>query len=76
VSPERIELEPGTRCVGDGARRYRDVLEARGAVVPADDSELHLPRARFHAALAGELVPADEILPVYVRAPDADRTVA
>jgi tRNA threonylcarbamoyl adenosine modification protein YeaZ len=71
--PEQLELEPGTRCVGDGARRYRDVLEARGAVVPPDDSELHVPRARFHAALAGELVPADEILPVYVRVPDADR---
>ena len=24
-----LELEPGTVCVGDGARRYRDVLEGR-----------------------------------------------
>ena len=41
--------------VGDGAVRYRDVLEAAGAVVPPDEDERHLPRARFHAALAARL---------------------
>ena len=76
VPPEQLELEPGTLCVGDGARRYRDVLEARGAEIPPDDSELHLPRGRFHAALAHEFGPAGAIEPIYVRAPDADRTAA
>ena len=32
-----------------------------GAEVPPDDSELHLPRARFHALLARDFGPADEL---------------
>jgi tRNA A37 threonylcarbamoyladenosine modification protein TsaB len=61
----------GEVCVGDGAVRYRDVLESNGAVVPPDDDERHLPRARFHAQLIGELRDVDEIEPLYLRAPDA-----
>ena len=61
----------GELCVGDGAVRYRDVLEANGAVVPPDDDERHLPRARFHAQLIDELRDVDEIEPLYLRAPDA-----
>jgi tRNA threonylcarbamoyladenosine biosynthesis protein TsaB len=67
---------PGRVCVGDGALRYREHLEGAGATVPADESELHLPRARFHAALADIFGAADELRPVYVRAPDADRMLA
>jgi tRNA threonylcarbamoyladenosine biosynthesis protein TsaB len=67
---------PGRVCVGDGAVRYRQHLERTGAVVPPDDAEVHLPRARFHAALAEDFGPADELRPIYVRAPDADRTLA
>ena len=67
---------PGQTCVGDGAVRYRERLESTGAVVPPDDSELHLPRARFHAALAHDIRPAERVEPVYVRAPDADRMSA
>jgi tRNA threonylcarbamoyl adenosine modification protein YeaZ len=62
-------------CVGDGAVRYRDVLEANGAEVPPDGDERHLPRARFHAALAGEVVDVDTIEPLYLRAPDAKEQV-
>jgi tRNA threonylcarbamoyl adenosine modification protein YeaZ len=76
VRPDEVRLEPGATCVGDGARRYRDVLEAAGALVPPDGSELHLPRARFHAILARDYGPADAVEPIYVRAPDADRTLA
>jgi len=61
-------------CVGDGAVRYRSVLEANGAEVPPDDDERHLPRARFHAQLAREFGPADEVEPLYLRLPDAERT--
>ncbi len=75
IRPERLELEPGSLCVGDGARRYREVLEQAGYAVPPDDDERHVPRARFHARLARQLGPADEIQPVYVRAPDADRVL-
>ena len=35
VAPEQLELEPGRLCVGDGAVRYRDVLEAAGRRHPA-----------------------------------------
>jgi tRNA threonylcarbamoyladenosine biosynthesis protein TsaB len=61
----------GQLCVGDGAVRYRGLLEANGAVVPADDDERHLPRARFHAELVHELGDVDAIEPLYLRAPDA-----
>ena len=69
-----LELEPGTSCVGDGAVRYRAELEAAGATVPPDESEVHLPRARFHALLARDFGPAELVEPVYVRAPDATVT--
>jgi tRNA threonylcarbamoyladenosine biosynthesis protein TsaB len=69
--PADLEVEPGTLCVGDGAVRYRELLEAAGADVPPDDDERHLPRARFHAALAGNFGSAERVQPIYVRAPDA-----
>ncbi len=73
AAPQELELEPGTLCVGDGAVRYRDVLEERGAEVPPDDDERHRPRARFHAALATEFGPAEEVEPLYLRIPDAEQ---
>ena len=76
LAPAGLELEPGTTCVGDGARRYRAELEALGAEVPPDADERHLPRARFHAALAREFGPAETLEPIYVRAPDAQPSVA
>lgn len=69
-APEAVEAL-GTLCVGDGAVRYRDILEAGGAIVPPDDDPRHLPRATLHASLAREFGPVEEIEPVYVRAPDA-----
>jgi tRNA threonylcarbamoyladenosine biosynthesis protein TsaB len=73
-SPQTLDLEPGTVCVGDGAVRYRAVLESRGAEIPADGDERHLPRARFHAALATDFGPAEEVEPLYLRVPDAEKT--
>jgi hypothetical protein len=67
-------LLQGRTCVGDGAIRYRDVLEAAGAEIPPDDSELHVPRASVHARLARDFGPAELVEPIYVRVPDADRT--
>jgi tRNA threonylcarbamoyladenosine biosynthesis protein TsaB len=75
LAPEELAVEEGTVCVGDGATRYRSALEQRGAVVPPDDDERHLPHARFHAALAGEAGPVDELEPLYLRVPDAERNV-
>jgi tRNA threonylcarbamoyladenosine biosynthesis protein TsaB len=71
VRPDELQLEPGTVCIGDGALRHREVLEAAGAEVPPRESELHLPRARFHALLARDYGPADLVEPIYVRLPDA-----
>lgn len=71
VAPAELEVEQGATCVGDGAIRYRDLLERAGAEVPPDDDERHLPRARFHAALAAGFGPAELVEPLYVRLPDA-----
>jgi tRNA threonylcarbamoyladenosine biosynthesis protein TsaB len=75
LTPVELPVTAGTVYVGDGALRYRAELESRGAVVPPEDDERHLPRARFHAALAGELRDMDEIEPLYLRVPDAERSV-
>jgi tRNA threonylcarbamoyladenosine biosynthesis protein TsaB len=74
LEPDAFRPSPGTLCVGSGAIRYRSVFEAAGAEVPPDRDERHLPRARFHAALAQEFGPAEALAPLYLRIPDADRT--
>jgi tRNA threonylcarbamoyl adenosine modification protein YeaZ len=74
LAPSDVVVEPGRLCVGSGAVRYREALEAKGALVPPDGDERHFPRARFHAALARDFGPADEVEPLYLRLPDADKT--
>ena len=77
IGPDRLSnsLLQGRICVGDGAVRYREILESAGAEVPADDSELHIPRAVLHARLARDFGPAELVEPIYVRVPDADRVL-
>jgi tRNA threonylcarbamoyladenosine biosynthesis protein TsaB len=70
VPAAELEVD-GVTCVGDGAVRFRAALEERGALVPPDESSVHVPHARFHAAIAADFGPADEVWPVYVREPDA-----
>ncbi|MGH2931217.1 MAG: tRNA (adenosine(37)-N6)-threonylcarbamoyltransferase complex dimerization subunit type 1 TsaB [Gaiellaceae bacterium] len=78
LAPEGLSnsLLQGQILVGDGAVRYREVFEGAGADVPPDDSELHVPRASLHAGLAGDFGPAELVEPLYVRVPDADRSLA
>jgi tRNA threonylcarbamoyladenosine biosynthesis protein TsaB len=76
VAPAELPVEPGRSYVGDGAVRYREMLEDCGGVVPPDGSELHLPRARFHALLARDFGRPDLVQPMYLRVPDVDRTRA
>jgi len=76
LAPAELEIEAGRSYVGDGARRYRAVIESGGGVVPPDRSELHVARARFHAQLAGPGGPAELVEPVYLRVPDAERALA
>jgi tRNA threonylcarbamoyl adenosine modification protein YeaZ len=71
VAPDDLDLAPGTVCLGSGALRYRATFERMGALVPEDEDEVHLPHARLHAALARSFGAAEEVEPVYVRAPDA-----
>jgi len=75
VLPEDVVLPVGSICIGSGARRYRDLLMARGADVPPEDSGLHVPRASLHASIATSFGPADAVAPVYGREPDADKWV-
>jgi tRNA threonylcarbamoyladenosine biosynthesis protein TsaB len=76
VAPDMVEVTAGTLSVGDGAVRYREVFEAAGAEIPSDESELHVPRASIHAGLARDFGAAEAVEPIYVRVPDADRTLA
>jgi tRNA threonylcarbamoyladenosine biosynthesis protein TsaB len=63
---------PAALCVGDGALRYRALLEDAGAEVPPDDDPRHAPGAEALAALAS----GEAAEPVYVRRPDAEPQVA
>ncbi len=74
LAPGDVEVKAGTTYVGSGAVRYRAVFESAGGDVPPDEDERHLPRARFHAALARDFGPAERVEPLYLRVPDADRT--
>jgi tRNA threonylcarbamoyladenosine biosynthesis protein TsaB len=75
LAPAELEVESGVEYVGDGALRYRVELEERGAIVPPDADERHRPRARFHAQLAHDFGPVEEIEPLYLRLPDAQKQV-
>jgi tRNA threonylcarbamoyladenosine biosynthesis protein TsaB len=75
AAPGELDVD-GRLCVGDGAVRYREELEARGASIPSDDDERHLPRARFHVELADEYGAAELVEPIYLRVPDAERSSA
>ena len=63
--PEELDVD-GMTLVGDGAIRYRDVFEARGAVIAPDDDAAHRPNPLLLVDRAG-----DDLDPLYVRDPDA-----
>jgi tRNA threonylcarbamoyladenosine biosynthesis protein TsaB len=73
--PDELDVR-GRVCVGDGAVRYRVTLEEHGAEIPPDDDERHVPRARFHVELAHGFGPAEEVEPIYLRIPDAEKARA
>src|SRR5262249_3347411 len=45
LAPADLAIEPGMRAVGDGAVRYRALLEEVGAEILPDDAAAHVPRA-------------------------------
>lgn len=71
---ERLrERGSGALAVGDGAVRFREVLEAAGAEVPDDGSSDHVVRGLSICRLAATAAPApvEAVLPDYLRLPDA-----
>jgi tRNA threonylcarbamoyladenosine biosynthesis protein TsaB len=73
--PEALVVESGRTYVGDGAVLYRAELEARGADVPGDADQRHIPWARHTAALARDFGPGDAAEPIYLRVPDAEKAL-
>jgi tRNA threonylcarbamoyladenosine biosynthesis protein TsaB len=73
LAPQDLPVEAERTYVGDGALRYREAIERRGGRVPPKGSDLHVPRARFHAELAREYGPPDVVEPIYLRVPDAEK---
>ncbi len=71
IRPEMLAVVPGETLIGDGAVRWRALLEERGAVIPPDDDLRHLPRAVHHIGLAVAFGSGEAVVPVYVRDPDA-----
>jgi tRNA threonylcarbamoyladenosine biosynthesis protein TsaB len=62
-------------AVGDGALRFRPYLERRGVVVPEGASPLHLVSAEAVCELAlhaPAALPGEQVLPDYLRRPDAE----
>ena len=71
-----VKAFPGAErplAAGDGAIKFRPVLEAAGVEVPSDESELHVVRAACvcRLALRGSAIPPEAVLPDYLREPDA-----
>lgn len=64
-------------AIGDGALRFRHELEEAGAHVPTDGSPLHRIDAAAHCRLAARMDPTarEEVLPTYLRLPDAELTL-
>ena len=72
--PEELDVA-GLTLVGDGAVRYRDVFEARGATIPPDGDPVHTPDPLLLIERAGGFGPAEIVEPLYVREPDAKPSV-
>jgi tRNA threonylcarbamoyladenosine biosynthesis protein TsaB len=75
LAPEQLAtMAAGALAVGDGALKFREVLEAAGASVPADLSPLHRVSALWHCRLAesAEPRPLRAVQPEYLRVPDAE----
>jgi tRNA threonylcarbamoyladenosine biosynthesis protein TsaB len=79
LSPESLAetvsaLDTAVLAIGDGAVEFRAVLERSGASVPEDHSPLHRVSAINHCRLAAgrKAVEPDDVLPEYLRIPDAE----
>jgi tRNA threonylcarbamoyl adenosine modification protein YeaZ len=69
-SPDELDVA-GKTLVGDGALRYRELFERRGATIPPDDDDAHRPDPLLLIEHAGPFGAAHDVEPLYVRDPDA-----
>ena len=78
LAPEVLgrRIPPASLAIGDGAVKFRGILERSGASIPPDESELHRVSAASHCRLAQSLPPPPltEVVPEYLRLPDAELT--
>jgi tRNA threonylcarbamoyladenosine biosynthesis protein TsaB len=78
LTPEQLSSLAGgsgpTQAVGDGALKFRALLEAAGVSVPSGESPLHRVSAREHCRLGAQAQPTTDgrIEPEYLRLPDAE----
>lgn len=72
VEPKDLSVDGGPLVIGDGAVRYRDELSDLGRI-PPEGSPLHRVSSAGHV-LSADLTPVvpEDIVPVYVREPDAE----
>ena len=72
VAPEALSALGNPLVVGDGAVRYRAALAHLGCI-PPDGSPLHRVTAAGHV-ISADLAPveAEDLVPIYVREPDAE----
>jgi len=70
-------LGSGRLAIGDGAVRFRALLDRPGTSIPEDASPLHLVSATCHCRLAANADPArdDDVRPEYLRVPDAELAI-
>ena len=71
---ERVrEVARSPLAAGDGSIRFRGLLEPAGVRVAPDEAQVHVVRALHICRLAaeGEAVAPEQVLPTYIRAPDA-----
>ena len=72
LRPEEMPVQGAPHLVGDGAVRYRRGLSDLGRI-PPDSSPLHRVTAAGHVTSADLVVVGPEdIVPIYVREPDAE----
>ena len=72
LRPEELSVEGRPLIVGDGAVRYREDLSGLG-LIPSNGSPLHKVTAAGHL-ISADLTPVrpEELVPIYVREPDAE----
>jgi tRNA threonylcarbamoyladenosine biosynthesis protein TsaB len=72
VRPEELSVDGEPVVIGDGAVRYREVLSDL-ARIPPDGSPLHRVTAAGHIISADlASVSTEDLVPIYVREPDAE----